>query len=85
MVDELKKATKQEAMIALQGLAVGLKGAGIAKDQINTIVQSLQELSGKTKFTLNFENIDIKTKGGSAGFDKFIKSKDILLNKEHLN
>jgi hypothetical protein len=57
----LKSASKDDAKMIFNALAIELKGRGFASSNIKTIIQALQEEAGKTDLILNFKDIGIAT------------------------
>ncbi len=73
-IASLKGATDSQAALILKSLSIQLKGKGFAKDQIDTIIKSLQEESGKTDLNIDFNSIDLATKGGQENLAKSVKA-----------
>jgi TP901 family phage tail tape measure protein len=78
-IEALRSASEQEAGVVLNAMAMKLAGRGYSKDQIDTILRALQQEAGKTDLELEFKNLDLKTKGGKAGFKKNVKETIDLL------
>jgi hypothetical protein len=78
-IEALRTASEQEAGVVLNAMAMKLAGRGYSKDQIDTILRALQQEAGKTDLELEFKNLDLKTKGGKAGFKKNVKETIDLL------
>jgi len=57
----LRTASKDDAKMIFNALAIELKGRGYASSNIKTIIQALQEEAGKTDIILNFKDIGIAT------------------------
>jgi TP901 family phage tail tape measure protein len=72
-IASLKGATNSQAALILKSLSIQLKGKGFAKEQIDTIIKSLQEESGKTDLNIDFSSIDLSTKGGQENLAKSAK------------
>ncbi len=73
-IKSLSESTAREAKIALESIAIQLEGAGFAKDHIKQIVTALQEESGQTRLSLDFDSISLNTKSGRALVEKMLKT-----------
>ena len=62
----LSQATNEEALLALQTLALDLRGQGFAKAQVDIIVKALLEESKKSKLILEFSQLDLSKEEGRA-------------------
>lgn len=73
-IASLKGASNSQAAVILKSLSIQLKGKGFAKDQIDTIIKSLQEESGKTDLKVDFASIDLATKAGQENLASTAKN-----------
>jgi len=73
-IASLKGASNNQAAVILKSLSIQLKGKGFAKDQIDTIIKSLQEESGKTDLKVDFASIDLATKAGQENLASTAKN-----------
>ena len=62
----LSQATNEEALLALQTLALDLRGQGFAKAQVDIIMKALLEESKKSKLILEFSQLDLSKEEGRA-------------------
>jgi hypothetical protein len=62
----LSQATNEEALLALQTLALDLRGQGFAKAQVDIIIKALLEESKKSKLILEFSQLDLSKEEGRA-------------------
>jgi len=63
----LSQATNEEALLALQTLALDLRGQGFAKAQVDIIIKALAEEAKKSKLILEFSQLDLSKEEGRAG------------------
>jgi hypothetical protein len=63
-IDALSSATSKQAEIIFKTLQVQLKGKGFVDEEIKTIIQALQEESGKTNVVIDFKSFDLATEVG---------------------
>ena len=66
-IKALSQATNQEALLALQTLALDLRGQGFAKAQVDIIIKALLEEAKKSKLILEFAQLDLSKEEGRAG------------------
>jgi len=66
-IKALSQATNQEALLALQTLALDLRGQGFAKAQVDIIIKALLEEAKKSKLILDFAQLDLSKEEGRAG------------------
>ena len=66
-IKALSQATNQEALLALQTLALDLRGQGFAKAQVDIIIKALLEEAKKSKLILEFAQLDLSKEDGRAG------------------
>jgi TP901 family phage tail tape measure protein len=57
-IQAFASATNEEVLLGFQTMALDLRGQGFAKEQIDIIIKSLAEESGKTDVLLKFKAID---------------------------
>jgi len=69
-IERLRQASDKEISVILNSLSVKLAGRGYSKDNIDTILRTLQQEAGKTSLDLKFKNIDLTTEDGVKGFRK---------------
>ena len=81
-IEALKAATNEQAEIIFDSLAIQLRGKGFAKEQINSIVQALQEESGKIKVRFNFDRIDLTSAQGMGNLKNTVEQLSSDLGKE---
>lgn len=63
----LSQATNEEALLALQTLALDLRGQGFAKAQVDIIIKALAEEAKKSKLILKFSQLDLSKEEGRTG------------------
>jgi TP901 family phage tail tape measure protein len=63
-IQSLKAASNKQAELVFKSLIVQLRGRGFAEDQVKTIIQALQEESGKTDVKIDFKSLKLNTKEG---------------------
>ena len=66
-IKALSQATNEEALLALQTLALDLRGQGFAKAQVDIIIKALLEEAKKSKLILDFAQLDLSKEDGRAG------------------
>ena len=66
-IKALSQATNEEALLALQTLALDLRGQGFAKAQVDIIIKALLEEAKKSKLILEFAQLDLSKEDGRAG------------------
>ena len=66
-IKALSQATNEEALLALQTLALDLSGQGFAKAQVDIIIKALLEEAKKSKLILEFAQLDLSKEDGRAG------------------
>jgi TP901 family phage tail tape measure protein len=66
-ISALSKATNEEALLALQTLALDLRGQGFAKAQVDIIIKALLEEADKSKLILKFGQLDLSKEEGRVG------------------
>ena len=71
-IKSLREATNKEAGLALKSLAINLKGAGYAEEQVQTIINAMQEAAGKTDLKINVKSFNISTEDGMKNLKKTV-------------
>jgi hypothetical protein len=73
-ISTLKTATKEEAQLIFESIAIQLKGSGFANEQIDNIIKALQLEANKTSVNIDLKNIDLTTEAGQAKLNSNIKA-----------
>jgi hypothetical protein len=71
-IEGLKQATESGALLALQTLAIDLRGQGYAKESIDIIIKALAEEAGKSKVALKFAQLDLSKEEGRNSAIKLV-------------
>jgi TP901 family phage tail tape measure protein len=71
-IEGLKQATESQTLLALQTLAIDLRGQGYAKESIDIIIKALAEEAGKSKVALKFAQIDLSKEEGRNSAIKLV-------------
>ena len=58
-IEQLRKATNEEAKIVFSSLALNLQAQGFAKDQVQVIIDSLREESSQTDVELDVKSLNL--------------------------
>jgi TP901 family phage tail tape measure protein len=73
-ISTLETATKEQAQLIFESIAVQLKGSGFANEQIDNIIKALQLEANKTSVKIDLKNIDLTTEAGQAKLNSNIKT-----------
>ena len=73
-ISTLKTATKEQAQLIFESIAIQLKGSGFANEQIDNIIKALQLEANKTSVNIDLKNIDLTTEAGQAKLNNNIKA-----------
>jgi TP901 family phage tail tape measure protein len=58
-IEQLRKATNEEAKLVFSSLALNLQAQGFAKDQVQVIIDALREESSQTDVTLDVKSLNL--------------------------
>jgi len=72
-ISVLRDATKEQAKLIFESIAIQLKGSGFASDQIDNIIKALQLEANKTSVKIDLKNIDLTTEAGQQQLNTNIK------------
>jgi TP901 family phage tail tape measure protein len=81
-IKSLKNASFDQATLIFQSLSLQLKGKGFAKEQVQTIIDALQEESGKTSLKFDVASIDLTTDTGMEKFKSTLTAISTELGKQ---
>jgi TP901 family phage tail tape measure protein len=73
-VKTLKTASDKQIDIIFKSIAIRLKGQGATTEAIQTYINALKEVAGKTDVKFDLKSIDLTTKEGQAGLQASVDS-----------